>query len=498
MRREHADIADDVHRYPAGVKSFDLIVIGSGSGLEVSAAAAERGLNVAVVESGPFGGTCLNRGCIPSKMLVHVADVAQSIAESEKFGIHASIDRIDWPFIVERTFHEIDEDSANILQGNRSADNIAVFQGEAAFTGPKRLSVDGVEIGAETIVIAAGTRPSAPQVPGLEEVGYETTDTIMRIDQLPRRLAILGGGFVAAELGHVFRSLGSEVTIISRGRTMLSNEDRDIAEAMTEAYRRRFTLLLESTLTAASRDGDTIRLEIGPSGDREGEATMVECDALLVATGRVPNTDRLAVEVTGVETDERGYVRTDGRLETNVPGIWALGDIVGRWHLKHSANLEAAHVANNILNPDQPAEVDYHAMPWAIFGSPQIGGVGLTENEAEEQGVAYAVATYPYDRTAYGSSIEERDGFVKVLADPKTGEILGCHIIGHDASILVQEAVNVMRFRLPIDVLAQSIYIHPALPEVLQGAFATVAQRIAATRAGHAPEHEHEHEHEDA
>ncbi len=478
------------------MQSFDIIVIGSGSGLEVSAAAAERGLNVAVVESGPFGGTCLNRGCIPSKMLVHVADLAQAISDSERFGIHASVEHVDWPRIVERTFHEIDEDSANILEGNRRAENITVFTGEARFTGHKRLEVDGAEIGAETVVIAAGTRPTAPDIPGLADVGYETTDTIMRIERLPPRLAILGGGFVAAELGHVFRSLGSEVTIITRGRTMLSNEDRDIAETMTRAYARRFTLLLESTLTAASRDGDVIRLEVGPSADRDGDVSQVECDALLVATGRVPNTDRLAVAETGVETDARGYVRTNGRLETNVPGIWALGDIVGRWHLKHSANLEAAHVANNILEPDSPAEVDYHAMPWAIFGSPQIGGVGLTEYEARDQGRPYAVASYPYDRTAYGASIEDHDGFVKVLADPSTGEILGCHVIGYEASILVQEAVNLMRFRLPIDVIAQSIYIHPALPEVMQSAFAGVARKVAETRSGHGQGHEHQHDHE--
>jgi len=477
--------------------TFDLIVIGSGSGLEVSAAAAERGLKVAVIEDGPFGGTCLNRGCIPSKMLVHVADVARTIAEAGRFGVHATIDRVNWPFIVERSFDDIDEDSANILEGNRRADNISVFQGEARFTGPKRLSVNGEEVTAETIVIAAGTRPTAPDIPGLAEAGYETTDTIMRIAELPRRLAILGGGFVASELGHVFRSLGSEVTIISRGPTMLSNEDRDIARTMTEAYRRRFTLLLESTVRSVSRDGGTTRLEVGPSGERPGPTRTVECDVLLVATGRAPNTDRLAVDAAGVDTDARGYVITDDAMRTNVEGIWALGDVVGKWHLKHSANLEAAHVANNILNPNQPAEVDYHAMPWAIFGSPQIGGVGLTENEAEERGVSYAVATYPYDRTAYGASIEDRDGFVKVLADPSSGEILGCHIIGHEASILVQEAVNVMRFRLPIDVLAQSIYIHPALPEVLQGAFATVAQQIAATRSRHGHEHDEHDEHDE-
>ncbi|CAN5255336.1 mycothione reductase [soil metagenome] len=463
--------------------SFDLIVIGSGSGLEVSAAAAQRGRRVAVIESGPFGGTCLNRGCIPSKMLVHVADVAQAIEEAARIGIHAQIDHVDWPFIVTRTFEEIDQDSANILEGNRRAENITVFEGEAKFIGPKRLEVVGQELTAETIVIAAGTRPSVPPIPGLSEAGFETTDSVMRMPTLPRRLAILGGGFVAAELGHVFRSLGSEVTIITRGPAMLRNEDRDVSHRLTEAYARRFTLELESTVRSVIRGADGITLEIGPSADDAAPSTRkVECDTLLVATGRVPNSDRLAVAVTGVETDDAGFVRTDEYMRTNVDGIWALGDIVGRFQLKHNANLEAAHVTNNILDPDQLTAVDYHAMPWAIFGSPQIGGVGLTQQEAEERDVPHAVAIYPYDRTAYGSSIEDHDGFVKVLADPSSGDLLGCHVIGKDASVLVQEAVNVMRFRLPIDVLAESIYIHPALPEVMHAAFATAAREIGSTR----------------
>jgi mycothione reductase len=239
---------------------FDLIVIGSGSGLEVSAAAAERGWRVAVVDSGPFGGTCLNRGCIPSKMLVHVADVARTVGEAQRFGVHASIDRIDWPAIVERTFDEIDHDSAHILDGNRQAEQITVFTGEARFIGPKRLECDGQELTAERIVIAAGTRPSAPDVPGLQEAGYETTDTIMRIGELPPRLAILGGGFVAAELGHVFGSLGSEVTIITRGSAMLRAEDRDISRRMTEAYGRRFRLLLDSMLRSVERGPDGFML----------------------------------------------------------------------------------------------------------------------------------------------------------------------------------------------------------------------------------------------
>ena len=194
-------------------------------------------------------------------------------------------------------------------------------------------------------------------------------------------------------------------------------------------------------------------------------------DALLFATGRVPNTDLLDVAKTGVEVDERGFVKTDGYLETNVPGIWALGDIVGKYLLKHSANLEAAYVANNIFNPDHKVEVDYTAMSHAIFASPQVAGVGLTEEAAKEEGVHYVAATYDYINIAYGSSIEDRDGFVKVLASPETRQILGCHIIGTDASILIQEAANAMRQRMGTDAITQSIYVHPALPEVVQRAF---------------------------
>ncbi len=475
------------------MQTFDLIVIGSGSGLEVSAAAAERGMKVAVIEDGPFGGTCLNRGCIPSKMLVHVADVARTIAEAERFGIHASIDRIDWPFIVERTFADIDRDAANILEGNRRAQNITVFDGTARFMGPKQLAVGDATLTAESIVIAAGTRPSVPDIPGLAEAGYEPTDTVMRLGELPRRLAILGGGFVGAEMGHVFASLGSEVTIVTRGPAMVRDEDREVSRVLTESYARRMAVRLSTEVRRVVPGDRGLTLEVGPSGDVDAPPSEpIECDVLLVATGRIPNSDRLEVAGSGIETDERGFVVADEYLRTNVDGVWALGDIVGRWQLKHNANLEAAHVANNLLNPDEMAPVDYHAMPAAIFGSPQVGSVGLTEQAAEERGMAYAGATQAYHDTAYGQSIEDNDGFAKVLADPASGEILGCHVIGADASVLVQEAVNLMRFRLPVDVIAQSIYIHPALSEVMQGAFAAVAQQIAGTR--HSGEHDREHE----
>jgi pyruvate/2-oxoglutarate dehydrogenase complex dihydrolipoamide dehydrogenase (E3) component len=253
-------------------------------------------------------------------------------------------------------------------------------------------------------------------------------------------------------MAHVFGSLGCDVTIVTRGPAMLRYEDRDVSERLTEAYARRFRVVLGSEARRVARRGDARVIEIGPSGDPDAAATAsIECDAILVATGRVSNADRLGVERSDIATDDDGFVETDEYLRTTVPGIWALGDIVGRYQLKHNANLEAAHVANNILNPDALAAVDYHGMPSAVFGAPQIGSVGLTEQAAEERGVAFVTASAAYDSTAYGGSIEDHDGFVKVLADPESGEILGCHVIGTDASALVQEAVNLMRFRLPVD-----------------------------------------------
>ena len=289
----------------------------------------------------------------------------------------------------------------------------------------------------------------------------------MRLPQQPARLAIVGGGYIAAELAHFFGALGTEVTIIHRRAVLLRDEDQEVARRFTEVYRRRFNMLTEARVSSASYNGSEVSLQVAtPDG-----TSSLTVDGLLLATGRVPNTDILEVGKTGVEVDERGFVATDEYLETGVAGVWALGDIVGRYLLKHSANLEAAYVANNILNPHRKVPVDYHAMPHAIFASPQVAGVGLTEEEAVADGVDHVSATYDYYDTAYGSSIEDRDGFVEVLADPDTADLLGCHIIGTDASILIQEVANAMRFRLPVDAITQSIYVHPALPEVLQRAF---------------------------
>jgi len=449
------------------MKSFDLIVIGGGSGLEVSSAAAERGLSVAVVEPGPFGGTCLNRGCIPSKMLIHSADVVESVRRAGLFGIKAEVTAIDWKAIVERVTSMVDSDALAVEQGNREAPNITVFKGSGRFIGHKALEVGGESITAETILVAAGTRPTVPDIDGLKDVQFITSDQALRLSEQPRKMIVIGGGYIAAEMAHFFGALGTEVAIVEIAPRMLLQEDDDVGSRFTDIYRRKFTLLLNASAKSVRREGKQLTLDVESDGRRQ----TLSAGTLLVATGRRPNTDLLDVAQTGVSVNERGFVKADKYLETEVPGIWALGDIVGRNQLKHNANVEAAHVAHNIFNPDQKVAVDYHAIPHAVFASPQVASVGLTEQQAKQQDLPYVSASYAYIDTGYGAAIEDRDGFVKVLANRETKEILGCHILGTDASILIQEVANAMRMRLTVEAITQSIYVHPALPEVVQRAF---------------------------
>ena len=449
------------------MNAFDLMVIGTGSGLDVASDAAEKGLSVAVVEEGPFSGTCHNRGCIPSKMLIHSADVMETIRTSDRFGINASVQSVDWPGIMRRVFTDIDEEAAEIEEANRSNPNITVFKGSGQFTGPKTLEVNGESIGAETVLIAAGTRPMVPPIDGLDSVPYMTSDEALRLTEQPESMIIVGGGYIAAEMAHFYGAMGTDVTIVNRGANLLRMQDHQISRRFTEVAQSKFDVRLHSQILSVAPDGNGVRMEMSTNG---GANTLV-ADKLLLATGRISNADRLQVQNSGVEVDGRGFVSTNEYLETNVPGVWALGDIVGRYLLKHSANLEAAYVGHNMFNPDNQVAVDYNAMPASVFSSPQVASVGITEQEAEKTGTHYVAATYDYSDTAYGASILDLDGFVKVLADPETREILGCHIIGTHAAMLIQEVANAMRRHLTTDAVTQSIYVHPALPEVVQRAF---------------------------
>ncbi len=443
--------------------SYDLVIVGAGSGNALPTDDL-AGWRIALVESDRFGGTCLNRGCIPSKMLVYTADVAQTVRHAGRFGIRANWKGTDWPAIRERVFGRIDPLHA-VAVDYRCAGMVDVFLGEARFAGPKLLRVGDDELRADKFVLATGSRPHIPPIAGLSEVPYVTSDTVMRLDKLPKSMVVLGGGYIAAEMSHIFGSLGTKVTIVARGAQMLSQHDTDVRMQFTAAYADRFDLRLNSAVERLSLTRRGIRAEIlTPSG-----AETVEAELLLVATGRMPNSDRLDVEAAGIEVDAHGHVRTDGTYQTNVPGIWALGDVANHFQLKHMANAEARLVRHNLLHPDRPQRTPFSVVPSAVFADPQIASVGATEQDLQDQGRTYIAATRHYRDAAYGWALEDTTSFVKVLADPATRLLLGAHIIGPQASAIIQPLIQAMCLGNTADEVASGVlYIHPALTEVIE------------------------------
>jgi dihydrolipoamide dehydrogenase len=441
---------------------FDLIVIGSGSGLDVANAAAQSGMKVAIIEKDRMGGTCLNRGCIPSKLLIHSADVMETIRTAGTFGINVGSVSVDFGKIMKRTYGIIDPDSEGIRKAFESIDNPMLIHSECRFTGPKQIAVAGRTIIADRILIASGTRPGIPKIDGLEGSGFITSDEALRIERQPETLTIIGGGYIACELGHFFGALGTKINIIQRRDVLLVDEDEEVAKRFTEVFARRHNVYSGYTPTSVSKKAGKF---VVTAKSKQGKQSEIESDQLLIATGRVPNSDTLALEKTGVKTNKAGFIEVDEYLETSVKGIFALGDAIGRYMFKHSANHEAQYAYNNIVGEKKMA-VDYTAMPHAVFSSPQVAGVGQTEQELKEKGAHYTKAMYQYINTAMGEALEDKDGFVKLLVDSNR-KILGCHIVGSDASVLIHEVLVVMKMEGTVDDVANTVHIHPALSEVV-------------------------------
>ena len=446
---------------------FDLVIVGAGSGNSLlTPELADR--RVAIVERGDFGGTCLNRGCIPSKMLVHVADVAEATRHAGRLGVTAHVDEVRWPEVSQRVFGRIDPIAAAGEEYRRGLDNVAVYKGQARFGGPRRLEVDGSEITGDTVVLAAGARPFIPPRPDLAGVGYHTSDTVMRLPEPPGRLLVWGGGYIAAEMAHVFGAAGSEVTIVNRGPRLLRAEDDEVSEAFTAAYRQRFRVLTGASVRAA---GATPTGEVTLRVRRDGGEETVTGDVLLVAAGRIPNGDELGVAAAGVELDAAGYVVTDDYGRTAAEGTWALGDIRNPDQLKHVANAEARAVAHNLAHPEDLRPLALGPVPHAVFASPQVASVGSTERALRAAGRPYRRAVRPYGDTAYGWAMEDGTGFCKVLADAAGERLLGAHILGPDAAVLLQQIVQAMACGLTVEQVARGqMYIHPALSEVVEQA----------------------------
>lgn len=449
---------------------FDLIVVGGGSGTKVADVAADQGLDVAVVEPGPFGGACLTRGCIPSKALLHRADVAECIQSSESLNISAEITDIDLGSMtneINATVTEMAEEQESRL---RESDSYTVYKTEGTFIDDRTLQVNDEQIRGEKVIVAAGLRSLIPPIDGIDAIDYLTSTEALRLDERPDHLLVIGGGYIAAEMSHLYGSLGVEITIISRSDALIDNQDDDISETFTSIFEGKYDVYTGYEATTVSQADGTIAVQAESADGNEIEVTG---DELLVATGREPNTDTLAVENAGIETDDQGFVKTNEYLETTAENVWALGDIAGKPLFKHAADLEARYVATNALE-DETQEVDYTGLSHAVFSSPQVAHLGKTEQELEESNTDYASGRYEYADAPMGMALKAEDGFVKVLADPEDGTILGCHILGPHASMLIHEVVGVVSNGGTTTDVTELIHVHPALNEVLRGAFEDV------------------------
>jgi mycothione reductase len=459
-----------IRRPPTGrieqrVPHYDLVVLGAGSGNMLFAPELAH-LRAAVVESDRFGGTCLNRGCIPSKMFVVAADAALGVRTAEHLGVHATLDRVDWKGIRGRVFGRIDPIHDKAV-AYRRRNGIDVYTEPARFVAPKVLQVGSERISADTFLVAVGSRPVVPPIPGLDDVSFHTSDTIMRIDEIPQSLVIVGGGFVAAELGHVFGAFGSQVTIVQRGPRLLMAEDEQISTRFTELAARRHRVLLDSQVMSVERRGSGVAITVSGAGGDE----TIEAAELLLSAGRRPNTDLLDAAAGGLDLDEHGHVATDSAYRTSVPGVWALGDAANHFQLKHMANAEVRIVRHNMLHPDDLRTITSTIVPHAVFSEPQVASVGLTEQQAQERGVEHVVSVRNYADTAYGWALEDTTSFVKLLADPLERTLLGAHIIGPQAATLIQPLLQAMTLGQTVDQLAHDVlYIHPALTEVVEQA----------------------------
>lgn len=456
------------------MKNYDLIVIGTGSGMNYvnSIIDSNPKIKVAVIDKDEPGGICLTRGCIPSKLLLYPAELIRELETAPLFGIKLEIKDIDFRMIMERMRRNIGEDIEMVRQGLTEGTYLDYYPEPAEFVSPYTLKVGEETLHSEMIFLCTGSKPAVPPVRGLEETGYLTSDTVLELNECPKSLAILGGSYIGAEYGHFFSAMGAEVTVIGRNSHFLPQEEPEISELARIKMSEYMRILTNHEAIEVRKENNGQKTVIAKERD-SGEETKVTVDEILVATGRVPNTDILHPERAGIRTDIQGWILVDEYLETSQPNIWAFGDANGKYLLKHVGNYESGIVYLNAIMKEK-VKADYHAVPHAVFSYPEIAGVGMSEKEAlEEYGENRVVIGFKlFEDTAKGAAMEARDYFVKVILDSLEEKILGAHIIGPHASVLIHQIIPLMytpsRSAKPI---IRSMDIHPSLSEVVTRAF---------------------------
>ncbi|MFX0015507.1 MAG: dihydrolipoyl dehydrogenase [Candidatus Hermodarchaeota archaeon] len=465
------------------MKKYDLIVIGTGSAMNLVSPFLQQNpsMKVAVIDKDEPGGICLTRGCIPTKILLYPAELVREIEYAKQLGIDVEIRNVNFPEIMARMRSLIDEDIESIRNGLSNSENVDYYPTVAEFIAPYELKVGDEIISSRMIFLCIGSKTLIPPITGLETIGYQTSDSILHIKKLPKSLLIIGGGYIAAEYGHFFSSMGSKVTIIGRNPQFLPQEEPEVSLLAKKEMSKYMEILTNHEVLKAEFNGNL--KEITAKNRSNGELVKFTAEEVLIAAGRGSNSDILHPEKAGIETDAEGWIKVNDYLETSQPNIWAFGDANGKHLFKHVGNYESMVVYYNAILKNK-VKVDYHAIPSAVFSYPEIARVGLREKEAiDEYGENKIIIGYQkYEDTAKGLAMGVKDYFVKVILDDQR-RILGASIIGPQASVLIQEIINLMytpdRSSQPIN---RGMHIHPALSEVVERAFG----RMMRPRAYHA------------
>jgi len=452
---------------------FDLIVIGSGAGTHIASMAVKNDLNVALIDHGPIGGTCLNNGCIPSKMLIYPADVIRTLQDAKAVGIEGDTVNADFQKIMNRMRSVVQSHRSSLEAAIESKKGIVLYRDTAEFVGDYTLKSGDRILNAPRIVIASGARPLIPPIPGLKEAGYLDNISLLELLEPPKSLIVIGAGYIGCEYSHFFSAIGTEVTLLGRSPRVLDNEDPEICRIVKNALSKYVKLYTNHEAVNVEVKGK--KKVVSARNRLDGKIYSFEADEILVAAGRRSNSDILKPEKTGVETDERGWIKVNEYLETTKTGIWAIGDAIGKHMFRHTANYEAEVVSHNIFiakKKDELVKADFHAVPHAVFTHPLVAGVGMKEAEAKAAGDKILVGRARFTDVLKGIAMAEENGFVKVVVEEETGRILGCSIVGSGASTLIQQIVYLMNTEYQNMVpLINSQVIHPTINEVIIKAF---------------------------
>ncbi len=441
---------------------YDAIVIGSGqAGNPLCHKLADHGWTVALIEKEHLGGTCINTGCTPTKTMIASAQVAHYARYAEKWGVRTGAVHVDLRRIVARKEQIVGQWRSGQEKKVQQRKSLHLYRGHAQFVAPHRLRVNHQELESERIFINTGTRPDVPRLEGLDQTDFLTNASIMQLEEVPDHLLVLGGGYIGLEFGQMFRRFGSRVTVVDRGEHLLSREDPDVTQELQKALETEgIQFRLNSRTTRVEKENGRVVLSMEAGGRSE----TVAGTHLLVATGRRPNSDDLGLEKTGVRTDAHGYIQVNNRLETDVLGIWALGDVKGGPAFTHISYNDYQIVYANLIE-GRSLTTDNRLVPYSVFTDPQLGRVGMTEKEARATGRRLKVGKIPMSWVARAIERDETAGLMKLVVDADTDRILGAAVLATEGGELVQILAAVMLAGAPYTLLKGAIYIHPTLAE---------------------------------